>query len=100
MITKPVRMYLLLLFIAVLGIGGYMLLKQQNDDYDNVQTQAGQNVKSAPVTPLPTATATPVTINADTTLDNTAEASNLDKLLSSVPTSDFDSSTLSSSIGF
>lgn len=36
-VVNPVRFYLLLLFVAVVGVGSYLLLKQQNDDFDAAQ---------------------------------------------------------------
>lgn len=105
MITKPVRMYLILLFAAVVGVAGYMMLKQQNDDYSSSEAQGGTTVKDVITTPTPSATATAKpTASATpggTALNTTDEANSLDTLLSSVPSTDFDDSTLtSSSLGF
>lgn len=51
---KPVRLYLILLFIAVLGIGFYLILKQYNEDLD---THGRESYTSS--TPTPATTATP-----------------------------------------
>jgi uncharacterized protein HemX len=92
MITTPVRNYLILLFVAIVGIGAYMVIKQQNDDYDNTAAQAGQNLKAAPV---PTATAIPASTASPTALNTTQEADDINTLLSDVPDTDFSESSLS-----
>jgi uncharacterized protein HemX len=102
MITSPVRMYLLLLFVAVVGIGGYMLIKQQNDDYDTNAAQSGVSVKNttkAKATPVATAKATAApaaTASPVSKIDTSAETASLDTLISNAPTSDFDTSSFTS----
>ena len=97
---SPVRFYLALLFIAVIGVGAYMILQSQNDDYTATQALNNQNLKS---TPAPTASpsaaatspvseATPAT-NA-TAINTTTEANAFDTVLSSMSDSDYDSSSL------
>lgn len=88
---KLVRFYLILLFVAVAGVGMYLVTKQNNDYYDETRRYTGQDLTA---TPTPTAAPSPTASPASTTLNTTAEADSLTALLDSIPTSDFDESTL------
>jgi uncharacterized protein HemX len=98
---RPIRFYLILLFIAVAGIGMYLVYKQQNEDYD---ASLRQNALEAQSTPTPVSTADPQagsSAPSSTSLQVETELAEIDKLLAEVSVDDFSDSNLSnSSLGF
>ncbi len=54
---KPVRFYLILLFVAVAGIGLYLIFLQHNEDVDINNSLSNQKVTSNKPAASPTATA-------------------------------------------
>jgi hypothetical protein len=100
---KPVRFYLILLFVAVAGVGTYLLTRQANEDYDTANQMNGQDLReastSATPTPTPAASAA-ATTGTTSTIKVDTEASELESLISSISEDDFSDSELGdSSIG-
>lgn len=100
MISSSIRNYLILLFIAVAGVGLYLIVKQNNDDFDASMALNGQSFKTSASTPKPKATATPAATAAATTKTTAAsikpdqEAADIDSIVNSVSATDFNDSTL------
>ncbi|HSI20131.1 MAG TPA: hypothetical protein VLA04_00205 [Verrucomicrobiae bacterium] len=92
---KPVRFYLILLFIAVFGVGLYLTFKQYNEDLDTNSALSGQDFRQAAAESDSAQVAAGAT--AKTTIDTDAEVKDIDTLLGAVPEDDFSDADLSDS---